>query len=984
MSLVYAEVRMEWSWIRQLAFWVGLLLALCILDSRIPRGEWFPSLQSEDEHHLLTVQPLLVDKEISQIDSAPVLPASVGWVTRVLREERFIESPASGATSIGYRPVGELRGEVSRKRRGVGELSLAPGIYWTITRAPGYSRFVQRIEHLSPTQLEPPLTLAASLSVRVMVDRNDVLTPLARATVLVGERKDLAFGAQTNDAGLASFADLPPGPSAVRIFAPGYEPYEGVAEGELLVRLRPVSTLRVRVVDDGVPQADATVFIAGVSLWPARSTKTDGLGAVDIAGLKPGKYSLYALKGARISRTAGGVEVRSETELVEVELSLEKGRFVPVLVQEKAKETPVQGARVTWSSAGLGQFSLHTLSDSQGRATVGPLSEAGGVLSVRAKGFVGRVVPVDLPEPQGAPQLVELLRAAVVEGRILDPEGFPVRGATVEVSGTDIFGMPVSVTFQSEEVTDAHFDWAMDQGNVVVPAGELGVMLGPVPPIPLGDLPLTGGQRLTSDERGYFRAEGVPPGEIVVLVRHPDYMDGRSGVLTLNPGDTRKTEIVLGRGQALLGRVLDFAGFPVPYARVQVTGRKFDRRVTAESDGTFELKAAPERVTVSVSTMEQPLRTIFSREVLSAERAEEIKIDLPEPRKDATIVVVDHAGEEVELCQITLISLDKNVPFKQTGFTAEDGSLVFAETRGLSVKMQAKAPGFVENEWSVVLKEDNRLTLRASINATGRITSVRGRLPAPDAEVVFKSGSVVRRATTNEFGSYRLTGLPPGRGELSATHAELGSSRLALSVNDPGSGRDAELPTLDLAPALQISGRVEDQRGVPIAGAVISDSRISPYLSGTGRGETLGVSDAGGAFTVSVERATGLHLYAAKRAHSFGWSEAISFGDRNELSDVVIVVDHEDKAEPDILGTVLIGLSEAPLLRIYAVAEGSRAARADLRIDDEIIEIGGETPRDIKDARELLSGLPGSDLRLLVRRNGQTIDLLVSREGFVR
>lgn len=966
--------------IRSVVFWTSLLLALCILDSKYAGLPEAPRTSKPVQTFTLRISPLL-EAEASQGD-ARHSAGPFSWTTRLFQEE---EQQVDGRPMLsGFRPIGHAQGTLAEGQRGVAEMRLSQGRYWAITRAAGAIRVAERIVIDADLLIEPILRPESKLRVRVLVEEKETLTPLSGATVLVGDPETLNFGAQTDAEGRAEIDALPSGPQLVRIFAPGYEPYEAMAERELLVRLRPVSTLRVSVVDEGKPVPGARVLIAGVQLWPARSTTTDPRGFVDITGLKPGRYSLYAEKGSRVSEPQKEAEVQGESGVVLLELSLRPGRTLRLLVQSEEDEEPIVGARITWSSAGLGQFSRHATTGPQGVAQIGPLNENGGSLHVRAQGFVGRMVPVEAAQDALGPQVIGLVRAGVVEGRVVDPEGFPVSGASVEIAGTDAFGMPVSVTFQSEEITDAHFDWALRSENTLIPAGELGVMLGPVPPIPLGDVVLGGGRSLTTGERGYFRAEGVPPGELVVLVRHPDYMDGRSEVLLLTPGGQKKTQVTLGRGERLRGRVLDAAGFPVQHARVQVSARKFDRRVTTATDGTFELPAAPHEVRVSVSLIEQPLRTIFSREVEATERKEEIQIELPESRKPAQVRVVDESDEGIALAQVSLISLEPEIPFKQTRFTSDDGSVEFLEAQELRVRLVVSAPGFVERSLSQTLTEDTRLELAKSVPTFGKITAVRGRLPASGAEVVFKAAGLLRRTRSDELGEYHFTGLPPGKGELSASHPEYGTGRARVSVKDPQDGREAELPALDLSPPLEIEGRVEDGAGRPINGALIARARISPYLSSTSSVETLGVSDENGEFKIAVERGNQLHLYAAKPAQAFGWSEMIRPNERDSIEGVVILVDQEDKCEPDVMGTLLAAFSEAPAPRVYAVAEGSSAARGGLRVDDELIEIDGRLPQDIQDARDLLSGLPGTDLRLLVRRAGSLLELVVSREGFLR
>jgi protocatechuate 3,4-dioxygenase beta subunit len=568
---------------------------------------------------------------------------------------------------------------------------------------------------------------------------------------------------------------------------------------------------------------------------------------------------------------------------------------------------------------------------------------------------------------------------------VVDAEGFPVAGATVEIAGTDVFNMPVSITHLSEEISDAHFDWARESENVLIPAGELGVMLGPVPPIPLGDVVPMEGRRLTTDERGYFVVDNVPPGQAVVLARHPDHMDGKSDVLALAPDARVKTTVVLGKGEPLRGRVLDHRGFPVQNARIQISAPGFDRRVTAESDGTFSLAAAPKDVTLRISRIEQPLRVVFAREVDKKERAEEIQIELPKPREEAVISVIDSDKEPIELAQVSVVSLDRQVPFKKTLFTDDEGRATFEETAGLRVRLTVSAPSYVEKSVEATLRASSSVTLTQSLVATGRVLGVRGRLPASGAAVVFRSGSVRRTAIADELGEYRLVGIPPGTGELSASHPEHGKGEKKVDVRKGTDDRPAQLPDLIVAPTLEVTGRVVDERGDPLAGAVIATSRLSPYLPAGGAGAILGTSDERGEFKVDVRREPGTYLYAALLGRAFGFSDGLPDTDLDRIGDVDIVIDREDRIPPHEHGTVLIAIEDRPQgILVYAVAESSEAKKAGLRADDFIVEVEGTGVEDAERARELLSGLPGTDARLIVRRAGRSIELLVARETFMR
>lgn len=961
--------------LRWVALLSALLLSLCVLDSTFvaPEVRAAPAHLAPKTEYGLTLRALSTD----------AFSTAQEWSAKVFREERRLTK--EGRAERVYVPV-EALAMVGTEPE---SLKLEEGTYWVVARAAGFARVSERVELYAATERALRFVPASSLEVSVFAQKDEDQVPLPGATVLVGEPDRMPLGAATDAKGHARFTQVAPGPQRVRIFAPGYEPYEGMAERELLVRLRPASILRVTVTNQGVVQPDAQVFIAGATLWPARAVVTGDKGFIDISGLKPGRYALYAVNGVDVSEVQPDVEVLARAERIEVSLELQPGEFVPVKVLARESEKPVPDARVTWSSVGIGQFSRHEFTDGAGISRIGPLTGLDGVLSVRADGFVPRVVSVERKEERekGSEfQVVRLERSATIEGRVIDPEGFPIAGATVEIAGTDMYSMPVSVTHLRDEISDAHFDWAEDLANVLVPAGELGVMLGPVPPIPLSDVPVAEGRRLSTNEKGYFVARDIPPGELVVLARHPAFMDGRSDVLQVGPGAHKKTQVVLGRGEPLRGRVLDHEEFPVKYARVQVSARGFDRRVTAEEDGTFHLEAAPAEVALRVSRIDRPLLVLLAAEVKKKkERSTEILLKLPAPRDPAQVIVSDAAGEPVPLAQVTIVSLDRKVPFKNTRFTNDEGRVAFEEAAGLRSRLEVAAPGYVTWIQEKTLKKENPLILVKALSARGRVTAVRGRRAAEGAVVVFKSGRVTRSVVADELGEYRLTGLPPGAGELSGRHEEYGSGQIPVRVKADPSDREIELPDLDLSPHVEVTGTVVDETGKPVARAQIAADRIGPYLALGSNIEILAVSDEAGEFRVEVGRDEPLHLYAATFGRLFGFSDPISPGDRDRVSDTRIILDRRDKLPPDQLGTVLVALEESGgKVVLYSVSAGSQAERAGLEADDVLLEVDGVRPQSVKDARELLSGIPGSDLRVLLERGGRRMELITSREAFRR
>jgi hypothetical protein len=72
-------------------------------------------------------------------------------------------------------------------------------------------------------------------------------------------------------------------------------------------------------------------------------------------------------------------------------------------------------------------------------------------------------------------------------------------------------------------------------------------------------------------QHGTFRAAPASPGRVRAIVRHPQYVEAESEVVTLPPGGEAHVEVVMRQGGALEGRVLDARDRPVRGARVVVS-----------------------------------------------------------------------------------------------------------------------------------------------------------------------------------------------------------------------------------------------------------------------------------------------------------------------------------------------------------------------------------------------------------------------------
>ena len=77
-----------------------------------------------------------------------------------------------------------------------------------------------------------------------------------------------------------------------------------------------------------------------------------------------------------------------------------------------------------------------------------------------------------------------------------------------------------------------------------------------------------------TDAAGGFQMRGLPLGTTVVVARHPEFAEGRSAPVEVEPGRTAETSVVLSRGGRIEGVVRRRGGAGLPDALVHVRSRE--------------------------------------------------------------------------------------------------------------------------------------------------------------------------------------------------------------------------------------------------------------------------------------------------------------------------------------------------------------------------------------------------------------------------
>ncbi len=945
------------------------------------------------------------------LDAVPVVapvPADVrdrdGALDVVVRA-RGESAPVAGAEVRAYAMIDGRAfsaGRTTTDAEGVARLTALPRAeHWIVAEAPGRARASQMVVVVAGARrLDLELGPEHVLDVEV---RSEAGVPIANAELEVRGADPFPVGARTDESGRAHVARLGEGPWVVVARAAGFEEVtrRRVAEGQLLaITLGRNGALVVRVVGEGGESTSgARVLVASPTLFPARVAETNDKGTVRIGGLAAGSYALRAVKGGRVSPIEVGVPIAKGEER-EIELRLGPGTMVTTRVVDAVSKDPVPQARVSLVEAGLSPFPLEGVTDKQGRVVLGPMARGGASVAARADGYVARGA-IRIEDPIPAEVEVTLVRGGALVGRVLDARGFAIDGATIRIVGTDLDGMPIDEDPQRASFRDAHFQASLAGPSPLVPAGELGVMPGPVPAIPHGPGP-SFGQALTSaqgaaDEPwvsardGTFRATPVTPGRVRALVRHPQYVEAMSEIVQLLPEGEAKVTVVLQRGGILEGRVVDTRGRAVANAHVTLlaTRGSLERVARSGTDGSFAFASVPDALTILVSRDEDVSQVAARLEVSVPEAGRRsIEITLPEPRPALPVRVLDDRRRGIDAAQVSAVSLDPAEAVRVTSFTDARGEAQLAGARGLALRVEVHAPG---RAGKVVVTTADTQTLDVELlpseSVTGEIWANR-RETIDGAEVVLQTETGARHARTNKDGVFTIGDLAPGPARLRVRAKGRASLEKAIQIEARGGRRATELGRLELAEAGVVEGVVVDGRGDPVPGARVAKDAVPTYLPVGVTAAGIASCDARGAFRLEdlAEGTVTLEAYAPDVGRARVTGIRVVSGRTTDRVKIVLVREGGPNGEPTATGGVAVTLGETaegpegPEVVVAAVAEGSEAERGGLLANDVLLEVSGARVKSMSEARARLSGPVHDDVVLRVRRNDRVIVLRVARE----
>lgn len=515
-------------------------------------------------------------------------------------------------------------------------------------------------------------------------------------------------------------------------------------------------------------------------------------GEFRVENLTPGTYDLEVQAPGFATKQIPAVEIAATpTDLGKI--ALEPGATLQGRVVSR-QGRPIAGATVSaWLQNGDPDSDGTATTSADGAFRLDDLSAGAGFdLTVTRKGYAEKLVPgVRVPTAQALEIVIE--EAARISGRVLGADRQPLENATVAI--------------------EPQASLAPESGNFLRGPG-----------------PASG----RTDGAGEFDLEDVPPGPLRLSVAAEGWKPKELEGLEVGPGESiRDLEIVLERGAAIAGRVLDAQGRPASEAflAVQDPGGRTNVSAQTDGDGRYRLEGVePGLRQVEVRWSGRNLTREL--EVAPGENYLDLRF---EGGTQVSGRVIDSAGSPIAGAQVALVSPAGLMRMAASTETVADGTFRLADVLDGSYQLRAEAQGYAtsvsDRTVEVAGAPVSGLEVQLSAGAT-----LRGRLIGLQAEeaagaqisAVLMTKRLFAAGIVRSDGSYEIKGLAPGDWMVSALAG--GSGRTAQEPIAIGGGATEELLDLEFKAGLRLTGTVL-RGGQPVAGIHVS---VHPLEAGSG------------------------------------------------------------------------------------------------------------------------------------------------------
>lgn len=607
----------------------------------------------------------------------------------------------------------------------------------------------------------------------------------------------------TAEDGSFVFDTLPPGPVALRAAAPGHAPtvVEAIApQDDVLLRLGGLYDVKGRVLAAGT-DADvgaAIVRLEGSGVWPARVVEVEPDGSFVVPAVPDGIYAVEAIVADEEGEPAfASLPLEGVEPDLEVSLALLPAQWVPVQVEDP-EGLAVAGARVTLMNAQVGMLGRTASTGEDGRAWLGPVVPGPYIARADADEWLASAPEaVQVEDVVADPVVLRLARPGRLVVSVLGPAGAPVSGAQVSLRTDAVYSVGESKTR------------AATFARTALAGGTLGVVPGPVPPVPLGDGSGATAWRRSATE-GVVAFEDLIPGSYTVRASHGSFATSVERTVTVPAGTLVEVTLMLREGQPLTGRVRDNNDRPVEGAQVRVGDVLLAR---TDDRGVYDAGPHAGAVTVEVRAPGFATQT-------KTVRVREAPVDLEWVLLEADGVLSGQVvGGNERAVEGVRVTVHPRAGVSQTAWTEDDGGFRFEGLPNGRVEVRAEHEDYVP--WAGPLRVDDETSMDIALVEGWSTTVVvrwKGSLQAIAGARV-RGGGV--DAVTDERGDAVLSGLAKDSLRLEVSAAGAPSVRRSIKRGTM-EGRSV---FFELVQGGRLEGRVTDFRGDPVSGAEIEVRR---------------------------------------------------------------------------------------------------------------------------------------------------------------
>lgn len=726
-------------------------------------------------------------------------------------------------------------------------------------------------------------------------DKKGIVIPPPKVPVLWGHAlpHDAAVAAgisiapPTDADGRFAILGLEPGRYRLRVTGAGLLPAEVrfvpvPSDATRIVVARQVAIEGV-VVDGTSPAPNVTIGLRGDAIGGAIEIKSSHTGAFAFRDLPEGRYQLFAWQGSLAAR-AVRVSRLGTGPFAPVELRLEAASIVVGRVLDRDEGTGIAAA-IELRPSGDDQAPRYARSGSDGVFRIEGVPNGRWIADAFAPSYLS-TGGVELEAGRGVPELV-LSRGATLEGRVLDGDGKPIAGAAVRALGAGATSSEISELveqdmlrrFSGRIAAPAAVSGTLTADPQLLARGELGVMVGPIPPIPppgaqvarpaivdptsgamaalAGDpQPLPVDPTRTSiwitGTDGRFRIRGLGKGKAGVLATAPGFAEGRSKEVSLEVGQVlTHIDVVLSPGTMIAGKVTDQHGVPVIGAQISArpgVGASID----AFSDEAGEYRLGPvsgalELVATAYGhgDARRTIEIAVAKGATAAERTENFTLVVA----DATLAgtLDDMNGTAVSAANLEVIS---GAGEGRHAIVAADGTFSIEMLPAGPLRVRVRHPDYPEHELETVASARERVRLRLPLGGAIEGALIEATSGSPLSGITIEGdgpAGASAEVMTDKLGRWKLGPLRPGPWKLTIRlpgYLPLARQVAVTAARTPGTTSLHDV-RLELARGALVGGTVRDARGQRVTGATV----VIQLATGSGPA-VQGTTDVAGEFRV--------------------------------------------------------------------------------------------------------------------------------------